>query len=49
MPRLISPIKNGARFRMASNTQAFLHLYACDGWAMLHRLRGMFEDSAVSF
>jgi asparagine synthase (glutamine-hydrolysing) len=32
----------GARFRTTSDTEALLHLYARDGAAMVHRLRGMF-------
>ncbi|HEY1299640.1 MAG TPA: asparagine synthase (glutamine-hydrolyzing) [Stellaceae bacterium] len=32
----------GARFRTGSDTEALLHLYARDGAAMVHRLRGMF-------
>jgi len=32
----------GVRFRTTSDTEALLHLYARDGAAMVHRLRGMF-------
>jgi asparagine synthase (glutamine-hydrolysing) len=32
----------GACFRTTSDTEALLHLYARDGAAMVHRLRGMF-------
>jgi len=32
----------GARFRTASDTEILLHLYARDGAAMVHRLRGMY-------
>ena len=32
----------GIRFRTSSDTEALLHLYARDGAAMVHRLRGMF-------
>src|SRR5438128_1808766 len=32
----------GVRFRTTSDTEARLHLYACHGAAMVHRLRGMF-------
>jgi asparagine synthase (glutamine-hydrolysing) len=32
----------GVRFRTTSDTEALLHLYACDGVEMVHRLRGMF-------
>src|SRR5262249_16695292 len=32
----------GVRFRTTSDTEALLHLYAREGFAMLHHLRGMF-------
>ncbi len=32
----------GVRFRTTSDTEALLHLYARDGDAMVHKLRGMF-------
>jgi asparagine synthase (glutamine-hydrolysing) len=32
----------GVRFRTTSDTEALLHLYARDGAAMVHQLRGMF-------
>jgi asparagine synthase (glutamine-hydrolysing) len=32
----------GTRFRTTSDTEVLLHLYARDGQAMVHRLRGMF-------
>ncbi|HEX3883735.1 MAG TPA: asparagine synthase (glutamine-hydrolyzing) [Stellaceae bacterium] len=33
---------DGFRFRTTSDTEALLHLYARDGAAMVHRLRGMY-------
>jgi asparagine synthase (glutamine-hydrolysing) len=33
---------DGADFRTTSDTEALLHLYACHGANMVHRLRGMF-------
>jgi len=32
----------GVRFRTTSDTEVLLHLYACHGAEMVHRLRGMF-------
>ena len=33
---------NGVQFRTTSDTEALLHLYACEGEAMVQRLRGMY-------
>ena len=42
-PALRAELENsGAFFRTSSDTEALLHLYAREGAAMVHRLRGMF-------
>ena len=42
-PQLRAELESdGARFRTTSDTEVLLHLYACQGAEMVHRLRGMF-------